>query len=533
MKKLGFVLFITLIISVLLADGTEPTGNPREVSTLDHLLWISTNNSSWGDDFIQTADINASATAGWNGGAGFSPIGLGFNNWFTGSYDGQSHTIDGLYIYRPSTRDQGMFGYTYGAAIEDLGVINVDITGGNEQVGGLAGTIYNYSTVTRCYSTGSVNGDNIVGGLVGMNYLYSTISSCYSFCNVNGAVYVGGLLGDNWEYCTVSDSYSRGTVSGGSSIGGLCGMNYNQSIINRCYSTGNVSGGSNLGGLQGFNSNAHNWNSFWDTETSGQSTSTGGTGKTTVEMKDVATFTDISTTGLDNPWDFVSNPNDDIANDDFWSIDGITNDGYPFLTWQGSQGPTPVTLSSFTALQTAENFAQINWTTQSENGLIGYNVYRNNDANLQTALQINQLIIEGTNTTEEQNYIFTDSNVNFEQTYYYWLESVELDNETENFGPISLTIESPEIEELPETTVLSSAYPNPFRWETTIKFSIKENETAILTIYNVKGQKIVSENFQAGTYEYKWTAVNYTSGIYFYKLQTEGYSKINKMILTR
>ena len=49
----------------LMAEGTEPIGNPREVSTLDHLLWISTNSFSWGDNYIQTADIDAAATSGW------------------------------------------------------------------------------------------------------------------------------------------------------------------------------------------------------------------------------------------------------------------------------------------------------------------------------------------------------------------------------------------------------------------------------------------------------------------------------------
>ncbi len=61
------MLFVAITMSTnLMADGTEPTGNPRQVSTLDHVLWISTNNTSWGDDFEQTADIDTSATSTWN-----------------------------------------------------------------------------------------------------------------------------------------------------------------------------------------------------------------------------------------------------------------------------------------------------------------------------------------------------------------------------------------------------------------------------------------------------------------------------------
>jgi len=73
--------------------------------------------------------------------------------------------------------------------------------------------------------------------------------------------------------------------------------------------------------------------SFWDTETSGQSTSDGGTGKTTVEMQDIDTFTDTETPGLLEPWDMIKVANPDIRNLVYiWNIvDDVT---YPFLSWQ-------------------------------------------------------------------------------------------------------------------------------------------------------------------------------------------------------
>ena len=193
----------------------------------------------------------------------------------------------------------------------------------------------------------------------------------------------------------------------------------------------------------------------------------------------------------------------------------------------------PVTLSSFTAVQTSANYAQISWTTQSENGLNGYNIYRSESNNYNNSTNLNHSLIEPTNSSSTHNYSYTDRDVEFEQTYYYWLESVELDGNTESFGPISLTIENPEIEELPNATILQSAYPNPFKPETTIKFSIKETETADFTIYNIKGQVIISACFDAGYYEYKWNAEDYPSGVYFYKLQTKGYSKTSKMLLLK
>ena len=182
-----------------MADGTQPSGSgteisPYQVATLDNLLWISTNDGSWGDDFIQMADIDASNTSSWNGGAGFSPLGNDGTS-FTGNYNGDGHYIAGLFINRPSTDCIGFFGYPNGANIQDLGVTNVNITGGCN-VGGLVGYNYSSSTVSNSYSTGTVSGDFYIGGLVGRNYSSSTVSNSYSTGSVSGDGYIGGLVGD-------------------------------------------------------------------------------------------------------------------------------------------------------------------------------------------------------------------------------------------------------------------------------------------------------------------------------------------------
>ncbi len=204
-----------------------------------------------------------------------------------------------------------------------------------------------------------------------------------------------------------------------------------------------------------------------------------------------------------------------------------------FVVAGESDNPLPVQLSSFTAFQTSENLVQINWTTQSESGLLGYNIYRSEVESFNNSTKLNSSFINPANTTTAQNYSYTDGEVDFSQTYFYWIESVELEGDTELFGPISLTIESPEIIELPSVSLLKSAYPNPFNPTTTIAFDIKEGETGILSIFNTKGQKIKSENFQAGRHEYKWQPDKNASGVYFYKLQTVSYSKISKMLMLK
>jgi hypothetical protein len=193
-------------------------------------------------------------------------------------------------------------------------------------VGGLVG--YNYfGKVSNCYSTGSVNGNNDVGGLIGGNY-NGTVSNCYSTGSVNGTDYVSGLVGYNEG--TVSNCYSTGSVNGIKYVGGLIGVN--SGTVSNCYSTGSVNGTYKVGGLVGDNFGKVS-NSFWDIQTSGLTTSAGGTGKTTAEMKNVRTYTDVGwSEGLIYPWDFVGNPYDDKGNEDIWDINPNINNGYPYLT---------------------------------------------------------------------------------------------------------------------------------------------------------------------------------------------------------
>jgi len=68
---------------------------------------------------------------------------------------------------------------------------------------------------------------------------------------------------------------------------------------------------------------------------------------------------------------------------------------------------------------------------------------------------------------------------------------------------------------------------------TLISFEIKENETGVLSIYNIKGQLIMKEEFETGRHTYTWDARDHSSGIYLYKLQANRYSKIMKMLLVK
>ena len=98
----------------------------------------------------------------------WTPIG-NYSNNFTGTFDGDAHTISGLYI-NSDERYQGLFGYVgnVGDIGEDGTVENLTVNGsvsGGDSVGSVVGR--NYGSVSGCSNTGSVSGDYHVGGVVG------------------------------------------------------------------------------------------------------------------------------------------------------------------------------------------------------------------------------------------------------------------------------------------------------------------------------------------------------------------------------
>jgi len=210
---------------------------------------------------------------------------------------------------------------------------------GKRNIGGLVGK--NVSSISNSYSTSNVigTGDNI-GGLVGLNSNASRINNSYSTGIVTGKYNVGGLVGFNGTedknstnyYGKINNSYSSGTVTGEANVGGLVGTNDNTGQINNSYSIGSVTGESNVGGLVGkrINYSLIN-NSYYDMQDIAQAISEFDFGKTSVQMKRIATYID---------WDF----------NNIWGRRDDTNNGYPYLRWGttlANDGDDPLTAEEF------------------------------------------------------------------------------------------------------------------------------------------------------------------------------------------
>lgn len=336
MKYVSFFLGILLlsITEIYAQTATTPAGegildDPYQIATLENLYWLSQSDTAWDRHFIQTADIDASATSEWDGGSGFSPVGTDNSTSFTGTYNGKGHRIDQLYISRSGTVFIGLFGYMVGASVDSLGVTNVDITG-RSNVGGLVGVNRESSVISNCFSTGKVEAAlYYAGGLVGESIIDTEVINSYSTASAHaGMDYAGGLVGINTG-ALIRNCFATGAISGGSCIGGLVGRNQIESSVENCYSTGVPTGTSEVGGLIGGFYNSTATNSFWDTEISGIEVSAGGTGKTTAEMQTLCTYVD----GTEASWDFMTTAGNGTA--DIWGMNAAENGGYPFLSWQG------------------------------------------------------------------------------------------------------------------------------------------------------------------------------------------------------
>jgi hypothetical protein len=337
-------------ISMPVGSGTED--NPYFIATLGHLRWFAEQtNPFMGKHFVQTHDIDASATQNWNEGEGWKPKG-----YFMGTYDGGGFTIDGLYM--DAERSSGLIDNIDNATIKNLGLTNVDFTGGMYS-GGLVGST-DASHIENCYVTGSVKGSDEVGGLIGRNGMNTIVTRSYFNGTITGEDFVGGLIGRNdGNYATnVTCCYSAGRVMGDRFVGGFVGANYKQTTIEDCYSRSDVivtPDAEYFGGFAGRNENAainksystglvdyenevivyskgfvgscvdgndyYMRYNYWDIESSAQNSNladaNAATGLSTNEMK-----TQISFQG----WDF----------ENIWAIDAEINDGYPSFIKKGN-----------------------------------------------------------------------------------------------------------------------------------------------------------------------------------------------------
>lgn len=522
MKKATMLTMLLMSTNFLVfaqfSGGTGVQADPYQITTLNDLETLSLNSVHWDKYFVQTADIDASATSTWNAGAGFLPIGNN-NNPFVGFYDGQGHIIDAMFINR-NIPQVALFGHIWTTStVNNLGVININFTG----LGASAGLVgLHRGTITNCFSTGELHCTDYSGGLAG-SQSGGSILNCYSSVNVTGTQRVGGLVGFN-NGGSVSNSYSRGTVLGTLYQGGLIG-----------YEIGSIT-----------------TNSFWDQDNSGQLVSAGGTPKSSVEMKDINTY-------LSDQWDF---------NTPIWQMNCVTNDGYPILFWQelntapditgttsvtdvtcewnqdgaidltpsGGTAPYSFAWSNGDVSEDISNISQGSYTvTITDDNLCNASITVDveSDVIMNTATSLSGITISAVASGLSYQWINCSDNSEINgainQSYTPSTNgdyAVIVDNGTCADTSACVSITTVGIDELGNVE-LAEMYPNPANDKFTVQLS--KWEDAIITIYNTLGKIVYQEAVKS-----KKTSIDsstYPKGVYLVSIQNKEAKQTKRIVI--
>jgi hypothetical protein len=222
----------------------------------------------------------------------------------------------------------------------------------------------------------------------------------------------------------------------------------------------------------------------------------------------------------------------------------------------GDGGTLNVTLSSLTTNVIGERAVNINWITSSESNMKGFHLLRkdvyalqntltptlsNGEGDIADVVRITQNLIPATNTALAKEYSFVDERVRPGEEYIYWLQAYLNDGSIKLFGPENVKVSDVEIPQLPLATTMSALYPNPIRlgYVANIDVSVKENETATLQIFNIRGQMVREYvGLQAGSHKLVWNQRDYanrevSSGVYFYRLTSESVSEVRRAVLLK
>ena len=264
-----------------LATGSGTENDPYQISTAEGLKWFrdKVNNAKTPDETkicaVLTADIDLNNEE-------WTPIGPSESSAYTGTFDGQGHTVRNLSITGDVKR-AGLFGCVIGGAIRKLTVAgSVSCTVDQGWCGGIAGYAER-ETIENCASLCTVSCTGIdarVGGIVGLvdyNSRTLIIRDCYNIGKITGR----------------SDN-------GSGDAGGICGFYMNGKISN-CYNVGEITGSGYVSkiAVSAYN-DSRPTNCYYLSDTD---TDLNGTAKTAAEFANGDVLDELKAGRNDSPWD--------------------------------------------------------------------------------------------------------------------------------------------------------------------------------------------------------------------------------------
>ncbi|MBQ9428940.1 MAG: hypothetical protein IJU41_05270, partial [Clostridia bacterium] len=262
MKKrilFAFLFSVLLVAFSLLAHATD-------IGSANDLLTLMNTSSMWSGSYTLTADIDLSTATN---GLPQAPIGNA-TTAFTGSFDGDGHTVSGINITAATTYT-GLFGKAAGAVIRNLTVAGTVSSTAN-YTGGLLGGVDGASvTLQNCVNRCTVSGAASTGGIIGRvdaGTGTATISGCKNEGTITGSgSYAGGIIGTSSQsgaYITTENCLNTGAIRGNKYVGGIVGYwraysaSANKCILRDCLNTGTVYATTTVaGGIMGTGNGAN------------------------------------------------------------------------------------------------------------------------------------------------------------------------------------------------------------------------------------------------------------------------------------
>jgi hypothetical protein len=196
---------------------------------------------------------------------------------------------------------------------------------------------------------------------------------------------------------------------------------------------------------------------------------------------------------------------------------------------------TPVQLTSFAATVASNSSVLLSWNTATEVNNYGFEIERRTVGSLSSTTTQSEWtkigFVTGNGTSSiEQNYSYTDANA-VTGTYVYRLKQID------NDGAYKYSSET-EVKTGTSAKMLTlSNYPNPFNPTTTIQFTVPNDGNAVVKVFNVLGQEVVtafSGEVKAGVVNtISFNASKLSSGVYFSRLESGGKAQIRKLVLMK
>lgn len=233
---------------------------------------------------------------------------------------------------------------------------------------------------------------------------------------------------------------------------------------------------------------------------------------------------DFSAGGTTQPMDvFIDELNLD-GKPDFAAANNGTDNISVFIN--RADFPLPVELISFTASAEGQS-VNLKWSTAEELNNKGFDIERNSFGSGWKKIGF----VDGQGTVNSAaQYSFRDNGLNT-GSYSYRLKQIDYNG---NYKYYSLSNEV--VIGVPVKFSLAQNYPNPFNPETKINYELLKNGFVSLKIYDMTGKEImqlVNNVQEAGYYTVKFNGISLSSGIYFYRLTSENFTAVKKMVLVK